>query len=184
MPPTQCCKTPAYLWTARGIAISLLLVSFSLVPNALHAQARNPHIGLGLDVILGPPDNRATDSGFGLGFRARASFPISYDVSLAGSAGILGSFFRGRDDAAVTLNPQIGVIVTIPRTPWAPYFLAGFGGYIPLSDEVGGGPAIHAGVGWARLLTDASIYLEVNPSLIIGATATSFILPLRAGVIF
>jgi hypothetical protein len=148
------------------------------------AQNRSPHVGFGLDLTMGPPDNPATGSAVGLGFRGRVSYPVSYDVSLAAGAGISGGFHKGWEDAPITLTPQASVIVTVPNEPWAPYFLAGFGGYVPLRSIARGGPSVHGGIGWARLLTDASIYVEVNPQLVISETASRIVLPLRAGVIF
>lgn len=160
------------------------MVSCTVVSNTVQAQERNPHLGFGLDLMVGPPNNDAIGSGLGIGFRARASFPLSYDVSLAVDAGFGGALLEGWEEAALTLNPQASVIVTLPRSPWAPYFLAGIGGFIPLREQVNGGPTVHGGIGWARLLTDASLYLEIDPSLVIGPKRSGFILPLRAGIIF
>ncbi len=170
---------PTVIFASFGCLCCLLFASVEG-----RAQERNPHMGFGLDVTMAPPDNPTIGSAVGLGFRGRVSYPVSYDVSLAVGAGINGGFQQGWSDAAVTLNPQASVIVTIPDEPWAPYFLAGFGGYVPLRSIAQGGPSLHGGVGWARLLTDASIYLELNPQLVIGETSSSVVLPVRAGVIF
>lgn len=166
------------------LATILAALLLATVPTSARSQERTPHLGIGIDATLGPPGNRVIGSAFGMGFRARVSYPVSYDVSLAAGMGVNGSFLRGWDETEVTLAPQASVIVTLPNEPWAPYVLAGVGGYIPTRSIAEGGPSIHGGIGWARLLTDASIYLEINPQLVIGETTSRVVLPLRAGVIF
>lgn len=126
------------------------------------------------------------DSGLGLGVRGRASFPVNADFSVAIGAGFAGFLLGGRDDASYLFNPQISGIVTIPRTEnWARYVIGGLGGYFPLGGTTAeGGPALHFGLGWARPLNETSLYVEIDPALVIGESRTALVAAARVGVIF
>lgn len=163
-----------------GVAALLaLLLAGTALPTA--AQTRNPRFGLGFNTLLSTPD------GLGFGLRGRASAPINADLSVALDAGFTGFILQGRRDATWLFDPQVSAIITMPtRTDKAPYFLAGLGAYVPLSneEESASGPTIHAGMGWVRLLHETTFYYEVNPALIIDLDTIHLALPLRVGVIF
>ncbi|HYE96237.1 MAG TPA: hypothetical protein VD962_08510 [Rubricoccaceae bacterium] len=164
--------------------LPLFALAFALVVPA-RAQRVDPRFGVGLDFTLAPPGQDIVPEGLGVGFRARVAVPVNADLSFAGDVGAIGFVLRGQDDAAYALNPQLSAILTLPRARWARYLLGGFGGIVPLSDEdVNGAPTIHAGIGWALPLRDTSLYFEVDPSLVIGETETTVLLPFRTGVIF
>ena len=162
----------------------LLLALLFAVPAS--AQSLAPRFGAGFDALLSVASGDVLDSGLGLGVRGRASFPINADFSVALGAGFAGFILGGRDDASYLFNPQISGIVTIPRTEhWARYLIGGLGGYFPLgSSTAEGGPALHFGLGWARPLNESSLYVEVNPSLVIGESRTALVAATRVGVIF
>lgn len=162
----------------------LLLALLFAVPAS--AQSLAPRFGAGFDALLSVASGDVLDSGLGLGVRGRASFPINADFSVALGAGFAGFILGGRDDATYLFNPQVSGIVTIPRTEhWARYLIGGLGGYFPLgSSTAEGGPALHFGLGWARPLNESSLYVEVNPSLVIGESRTALVAATRVGVIF
>jgi hypothetical protein len=145
-----------------------------------------PRFGAGFDALVSVASGDVLEDGFGLGIRGRASFPINADFSLAVDAGFAGFLLGGRDDATYLFNPQVSGILTLPRSPnWARYLIGGFGGYFPLGDsDSDGGPALHLGLGWVRPLQETSLYVEIDPGLIIGETRTAVVLPARVGVIF
>ncbi len=168
------------------LALLVALFFLSLSPALAQGGGLNPRFGAGFDALLSVASGDVLDSGFGLGVRGRASFPINADFSLAVGAGFAGFLLGGRDDAAYLFNPQVSGVLTLPRSPqWARYLIGGFGGYFPLGDSSkDGGPAIHLGLGWARPLNETSLYVELDPALVIGETRTALILPARVGVIF
>lgn len=172
--------------TALLLGLLTVLVG-SLLAGSARAQERATRYGVGVDLLLGPPENDATTDGFGIGVRTRASIPLTYEVSLGLGAGVSGSLYRGRREASYTFNPQASLIVTFPREEqgdWWPYVLAGGGGFVSLRGEAPGGPSIHGGIGWTRLLQDASIYVEFDPSLVIMKEDSAGLFSLRGGVIF
>ncbi len=146
----------------------------------------NPRFGVGFDALLSVASGDVLDDGFGLGVRGRASFPVNADFSFAVGAGFAGFLLGGRDDATYLFNPQVSGVLTLPRSPrWARYLIGGFGGYFPLGDSSkDGGPAIHLGLGWAQPLNETSLYVEVDPSIVIGETRTAVVVAARVGVIF
>lgn len=161
----------------------LLLISVA----SASAQSRDfqPRTGIGVDLILAPFDNEVTNSAFGVGFRGRVAFPYNRDVSFAAGAGLAGFILEGRDEGVFVFNPQASVIVTMPRYEWAPYFLTGLGGFVPLNNRglASGGPAFHAGIGWTTLLSETSVFVEINPSLVVGSEAATVLIPFRVGII-
>jgi hypothetical protein len=142
-----------------------------------------PRYGVGLDLSTAVFGQDLIPDGAAVGLRARAALPVNADISVAASLGVASHLFDGRDDAALVLNPQASVIVTLPGDGAARYVLGGVGGFIPL-DEGGGGPALHVGYGIAVPLYQTALFLEANPSLIVGEDETTPVLAVRGGVIF
>ena len=167
-------------------ATLVLLACLFAAPASAQRGGLNPRFGAGFDALLSLASGNVLDDGFGLGVRGRASFPVNADFSVAVGAGFAGFLLGGRDDANYLFNPQVSGIVTLPRSPqWARYLIGGFGGYFPLGDsQAEGGPALHLGLGWVRPLNESSLYVEIDPALVIGETRTALIVPARVGVIF
>lgn len=156
-----------------------LLIGFA----SAHAQTSPPRIGGGFDLTSAVWDQDLIPNGPALGIRGRVALPVNPDVSVAASLGVAAHLFEGRNQAQTVLNPQASVIVTLPSAGTARYLLGGFGGFLPLGGG-GGGPTIHGGIGWAIPLNATSLYVEVDPSLLIGEDQTTGVLSVRAGVIF
>jgi hypothetical protein len=173
---------------SRTSQLALALFILALASTHVMAQRRpaqaelNPRFGLGFEALFVPPGQGEVQSGLGLGIRGRASLPVNADLSFAADFGFAGFLFSGRDDASYAVNPQASAILTIPRLGRTRYLMAGMGGYFPSTG--GGGPTIHGGVGWVTPLTETSLFVEVNPALVIGRTRTSVVIPVRVGVIF
>ena len=166
-------------------ALPLLLALLLAAPaGAQRYGDAPPRIGAGFDLITAVYSQNVVPDGPALGVRIRGALPVNADVSVAASLGVGAHVFGGGDDTRFVLNPQTSLIVTLPGDgPSVRYALGGFGGFIPFSGG-GGGPSIHAGVGWAIPLSETSVYLEVDPSLIIGDTEAVPVLAARVGVIF
>jgi hypothetical protein len=152
------------------------------------AQPYTPRIGVGFEALVTPPGDILPE-GLGVGVRARVSMPANRDLSVAGSAGLAGFVLGGRDDAQYVFNPQLSVILSFSRRESVRYLLGGVGGYLPFGDGDGfdepeGGPALHLGLGWAFPLNETSLFVEVNPALVVGAEKATVVLPARVGVIF
>lgn len=162
----------------RLFALSLLLAAASA-----HAQTAPPRIGAGFEITSAFLKQDLIPDGPALGIRGRVALPVNRDVSVAGDLGLGAHVFEGRSGARYVLNPQVSLIVTLPGDRSARYFLGGFGGFIPFS-EGAGGPSLHAGMGWAIPLSDTSLFVEVNPSLVVGEDETTGVLAVRGGVIF
>ncbi|MDT0632452.1 hypothetical protein RQM47_10650 [Rubrivirga sp. S365] len=163
-------------WRRLGV----LLVLFAAGPAL--AQAAPPRIGVGFDVSAALFGGDLSPDGPALGVRGRVALPVNADVSVAASLGASAHLFEGTRDARYVLNPQASLIVTLPGGGTARYVLGGFGGFIPF--DGGGGPTVHGGIGWAVPLNATSLYVEANPSLILGEDATALLLTVRGGVIF
>lgn len=169
--------------SSRFLRLSLLAVlALALAPSRdAAAQPLTPRFGLGFETML------HTDDGLGFGFRGRASAPVNADLSFAVDLGVLGYVLEGRDDATVVFDPQVSAIVTLPRAGRrAPYFLAGIGAYLPLSEtgDKSSGPSLHGGLGWVRVLSETTVFYEVNPALVIGRESVQVAIPFRVGFIF
>ena len=156
-------------------ALSILLV----VPSS-ESQDLEPRFGFGFTGMV------STADGLGLGFRARASAPVSPDLSFAVDLGTTGFFLSGIDSSTWIFDPQVSAIVTLSGITKAPYLLAGIGGYIPVNDGSNspGGPTVHAGFGYVRQLNQSSLFYEVNPALLLEQSKVELIIPFRVGVIF
>ena len=161
------------------IGVALLLS----LPAPTHAQSDSSRFGLGLQLL----GSTAGDN-VGPGVHFRASTALNPDVSLALGSGLTGFIFRGRDDSAFALDPQLSAIVSFSTaSTQSTYVIGGVGAYVPfgnLDSNVNGGPTLHFGVGKVWLLNESSFFLEVDPALFIGEEETNVILPLRAGGIF
>ena len=160
-----------------GVLFALLVAGPAL------GQAAPPRYGVGFDVSAALFGGDLTPDGPAVGLRGRVALPVNADLSVAASLGASAHLFEGTRDARYVLNPQTSLIVTVPGARSVRYFLGGFGGLIPL-DGGGGGPTVHGGVGWAIPLNATSLYVEADPSLVVGQSATSLLLTVRGGVIF
>lgn len=122
-----------------------------------------------------------------LGFNLRSAFPYNADLSFAIDLGASGFVLSGREGAAYYVNPLGSAIITLyPSNPRSPYVMAGFGGHIPVGNarEAGdGGPTVHAGVGWVVGLQATSLYIEINPALLIAKDYVDLLIPIRLGVV-
>lgn len=161
----------------------LLLALLTVVPCVDAQRPIQPRFGFGFDAIGIPPGQDMLPEGLGIGLRGRVSVPVNRDLSVAASLGVAGFVFRGRDDATYVYTPQVSAILTLPRRRSARYLMGGFGGAIPSSGG-DGGPYIHLGAGWAFPLNDTSLYFEIDPALVVGASETTVVIPARIGVIF
>jgi len=161
------------------IAILILLLSLTFPKLQTSAQTNNLKIGFGFDAVL------QSEDGLGLGFRARLSKPLTWDLSLAVDLGITGFILEGQDDASYVIDPQVSLIVTFPNLERTTYLLGGFGVYAPFgpSDHSAGGPTIHLGVGRATPLRESTLYYEIDPAIIIQSEEIALSIPFRIGII-
>lgn len=170
------------LFARVALFIFLLTSCLAVTSQTTIAQVLEPRFGFGFNTML------STVDGLGLGFRGRASAPINSDLSAAVDLGLTGFILQGRDDAVYVFDPQVSAIVTLPgRGNRAPYVLGGIGAYIGFAREgtdTDSGPTLHGGIGWVQALDETTIYYEMDPALIIGATSVDLVLPFRIGVIF
>ncbi|NNE70139.1 MAG: hypothetical protein HKN29_07205 [Rhodothermales bacterium] len=160
----------------------LLTAAFFLDVGTATAQtAPRPKIGVGFNAVL------SSTEGLGVGVRGRAAWPVNADLSLAVGTGMTGFVLEGRDEATYLLDPQVSVIVTMgPQGPRTPYFLGGVGAAIPVNNKTNAesGPTLHFGIGWVQGLRDTILFYEVDPTMLVGETEISFVIPFRIGVIF
>lgn len=164
-------------------SMRLLALSLLLAASASHAQTAPPRVGAGFEVTSAFLSQDLIPDGPALGVRGRVALPVNRDVSVAGDLGLGAHIFEGSSEARYVLNPQVSLIVTLPGDRSARYFLGGFGGFVPFN-EGSGGPSLHAGMGWAIPLSETSLFVEVDPSLIVGEDETTPVLAVRGGVIF
>lgn len=166
----------------RHVSCLLLLLGVTLSLSPVHAQDDRPsRVGLGIQML------GSTASGnVGPGLHLRASTPLNSDVSLAVGSGLTGFIFRGRDQAAFALDPQVSAIVSFSTARAENmYALAGVGAYVPFGDtNTESGPTFNLGIGRAWLLQESSLFVEFNPGFLIGQESTTLVLPIRVGVIF
>jgi hypothetical protein len=166
-------------------ALLALVLLLAVAPARAQAPELQPRFGGGFDGVIVLGGSSLLNDGVGVGVRGRVSFPINADLSVAADAGLAGFILGGRDDASYLFNPQVGAIVTLPALGRARYLLGGLGWYAPLGGgRASGGPALHGGLGWVVPLQESSLYVEVNPALIIGQSSTALAIPARIGVIF
>ena len=163
----------------RLLAVVLVLS----VSAPAFGQAAPPRYGVGFDVSTAVLGSRLIPDGPALGLRGRVALPVNADLSVAASLGVSAHLFDGANDSDVVLNPQTSLIVTIPGRTSVRYVLGGFGGLLPFSGG-GGGATVHGGVGIAIPLSATSLYVEADPSLVIGQDSAGLLLSVRGGVIF
>lgn len=165
-----------------SIRVLVLFSAFLLVGDvALAQQAQRPNFGVGFNAVL------SSTEGLGVGIRGRAAWPVNADLSLAVGTGFTGFVLEGRDEATYLFDPQVSVIVTMNQNgPRTPYFLGGVGAAIPVNDKTNAdsGPTLHFGIGWVQGLRDTILFYEVDPTMLVGETEISFVIPFRIGVIF
>jgi len=165
----------------RHLSWLLLVLGLTLSLAPAHAQDDRPsRFGLGVQML---GSTASGDVGPGLHFRA--STPLNSDVSLALGSGLTGFIFRGRDDAAFALDPQVSAIVSFSTArAQNMYVLGGAGAYVPFGDtDTESGPTFNLGIGRAWLLEESSLFVEFNPGFLIGEQSTTLVLPFRIGVI-
>jgi len=172
----------------RSLALIALLALLPLLlapPAAAQAPDLQPRFGAGFEGALSLGGSDVVRNGLGIGIRGRVSFPINADFSLGADAGFIGFILGGRDDAGWVFHPQVSGILTFPALGQARYLIGGLGWYAPLGTGAAqGGPTIHGGMGWVVPLRESSLFVEFNPSLVIGRERSALVLPARVGVIF
>lgn len=174
----------AFLLMNRLASIAFAaLLSALLLSTTAYGQDLNPRFGVGFNTSI------STEDGIGIGMRLRGSAPVNQDLSFAIDLGMTGFIFEGRDEATYLVDPQISAIVSVPddRPDRLTYFMGGFGAYLPFEanrPNRDAAPTLHLGIGRVHLLTETSVFYEVNPGLIIGKERVGLLLPIRAGVIF
>jgi len=147
-------------------------------------EATPPRYGVAFDFAYPLLGDALLPDGLSIGLRGRGALPINADLSVAASLGVGAHLFADSEPTRYVLNPQASLIVMLPgESANVRYVLGGFGGFVPLSGGQGG-PAIHGGYGMAFPLRQTSLFIEGNPSLIIGEGDTGIVLAARAGVIF
>lgn len=163
--------------------LTCLLFVFGLTLSLVapvQAQNNQSRFGLGVHAL------GSTASGnVGPGFHFRASTALNPDVSLAVGSGLTGFIFRGRDDAAFALDPQVSAIVSFSTASTeTTYVLGGVGAYVPFGNtRTESGPTFSLGIGRAWLLKESSLYLEFSPGFLVGEKTTTLVVPIRLGVI-
>ena len=162
-----------------SLAIAAALLAISLPATA---QTKSPRFGIGMGTLLTTGERLMA-----LGFNMRSAFPYNADLSFAIDLGVSGFVLSGREGAAYYVNPMGSAIITLyPSNPRSPYVLAGFGGHVPVGNarETGdGGPTVHAGVGWVVGLQATSLYIEIDPALLIAKDYVDLLLPIRLGIV-
>jgi len=164
--------------------LAALALTVLLAP-AVDAQRYSspPRFGVGFEVQSALLDQDVIPNGPSLGIRGRVALPVNRDVSVSGGMGLGAHLFEGADQARYVLSPQASVIITLPSRGSARYVFGGAGGILPFSGG-GGGPTLHIGYGLAIPLSDTSLFVEVNPQIVIGERASAPVLAVRGGVIF
>ncbi|GAB5535737.1 MAG: hypothetical protein Rubg2KO_19860 [Rubricoccaceae bacterium] len=164
--------------------LSLALLLCTGLSTASAQDATPPRYGVGFDFAFPVLGDELLPDGLSIGLRGRGALPINADLSVAASLGLGAHLFADNEPTRYVLNPQASLIVMLPSEGASVrYVLGGFGGFVPLSGGQGG-PAIHGGYGMAFPLRQTSLFIEGNPSLIIGEEDTGVVLAARAGVIF
>lgn len=164
----------------RRLLSVLLVLGLPLIISAPGVAQETSRVGVGVQVLGSTADNNV-----GPGVRVRVSKALNQDVSIAIGSGITGYIFRGRDDAAFALDPQISGIVSFSsKRNESTYVLGGAGAYVPFGESTANsGPTFHLGAGRAWLLKESSLFFEFNPGFLVGKEKTTLVLPLRIGII-
>ncbi len=164
----------------RFVFLTLVLFAAASVPPA-QSQQLTPRFGLAFQSILSLQD------GLAIGFHGRAAAPINADLSIAFDLGAAGFVLEGRRNATYVVTPQITAILNLPSyRDNATYVGAGFGYYAPVNrdDNTNGGPTFHVAYGWILGLRETSLFIEVDPALVVAQEGVSLALPVRIGAIF
>lgn len=164
--------------------LSVLLVTLGLMlslSSPTLAQDGQSRFGLGIQAL-----GSTAGGNVGPGLHFRASTPLNSDVSLAVGSGLTGFVFRGRDDAAFAIDPQVSTIVSFSTARTQDmYVLGGAGAYVPFGNtNAESGPTFNLGIGRVWPLQESSLYVEFNPGLLVGEDTTHLVFPIRIGVIF
>lgn len=161
---------------ALALAAALVLAS-----APVHAQTQPPRFGFAFQSLLSYPD------GLGIGFHGRAAAPINADLSVAFDLGAAGFVLQGRREATYVITPQLTAILNLPAyRDNATYIGAGFGYYAPINrdDDSAGGPTFHVAYGWILGLRETSLFVEVDPALVVAEDGVGLAIPVRVGAIF
>lgn len=120
----------------------------------------------------------------GLHFDAHAQVAGRY--SIVAGMGISSYILEGRRSGTYTLAPKLSFKVTRPsRSMGANTFSVGGGYHVPFGQrDAGRGPTVHLGVGRLWALRETTLFVDLRPTAVIRNETTSFLLPLRAGVVF
>ncbi len=167
----------------RSLRFALFTTALALLAWApvVQAQTLTPRFGLAFQSILSLQD------GLAIGFHGRAAAPINADLSIAFDLGAAGFVLEGRRNATYVVTPQLTAILNLPAyRDNATYIGAGFGYYAPVNrdDNTNGGPTFHVAYGWILGLRETSLYVEIDPALIVAQEGVSLALPVRVGAIF
>ena len=167
----------------RSLRFALAAAALLLAAPAPVAQAQQltPRFGVAFQSILSLQD------GLAIGFHGRAAAPINADLSIAFDLGAAGFVLEGRRNATYVVTPQITAILNLPAyRDNATYIGAGFGYYAPINrdDNTNGGPTFHVAYGWILGLRETSLFIEVDPALVVAQEGVSLALPVRIGAIF
>lgn len=165
-----------------GSLLATLIFPFFLTISDVHAQGPQMRLGFGLSSVAGTGDQFV-----GVGVDSRLTWILNQDLSIGANANFINYILKGRDDAAYFFHPSVSTIVTLNSTSTtSPYVIVGLGMNIPLAgdaDSFESGPSLHAGLGWVFSLQASSLYLELNPSLIVARSAVGLQIPARVGII-
>ena len=160
--------------------ILLIVLGMIFLPSqTVSAQDLRPRYGIGVGTMYSSPD------GFGMGLHGRGALPLNADISTALDIGFTGFLFGGWRKANYIIEPQLSVVITMPPSGMsAGYLLFGAGVYLPTTRGAGeGGPTVHLGIGQVYSLRESSLFVEINPALIIKRDRLAFMIPLRTGII-
>ncbi len=162
----------------RLLICGLLLAALAARPAAARQEA-DPRPSSRFGVGAGLAANTA--DGLGAGLWARASAPLSADLSFAIDLG-MAAYTAG----AAAFEPQVSVIITLPaplERP-LPYLVGGIGGYFPfMLRPTNSGATLHAGLGWVRPGARRTWFVELTPTAILGRRRVDLLLPVRLGTI-
>jgi hypothetical protein len=161
------------------LVVAVVLVAFCTLPAG--AQQLMPRFGLSFQSLLSFQD------GLGIGFHGRAAAPVNADLSVAVDLGAAGFVLEGRRNATYVVTPQLTAILNLPAyRNNATYVGAGFGYYAPVNrdDNTSGGPTFHVAYGWIMGLRETSLFIEIDPALVVAEDGVGLSIPIRVGAIF
>lgn len=120
------------------------------------------------------------------GLHVDAHAQIAGRYSIVAGAGISSYILEGRRSGTYTFTPKLSFKITRPsRSMGANTFSVGGGYHFPFGQRaVGKGPTVHLGIGRLWALRETTLFVDLRPTAIIREETVSFLLPLRAGVVF